>query len=754
MNILIVQTKKTALKVAAAYNGLKQGDYLTLSSKDILNDTNGAMSNVRGEKFSTNINGEETIVMWSSDAHINFARPPLLENDALPYLTETEYTISPRWKDALDSVIAEGGVKKIIVALLPTMRTALFHYLLPSAYPNVTVLLTRFDSLEAADIRRALKNASYDKAEAKKSFDNALARKHITDLVRANITSAMRNYKGIKGGVDQYILTTLFLINNRTQNKGRDKYRIRANFQLNGQPCCADSDACFTIEKAQEAMQTLAGKPLAGATRVKPSLPTTATLFSLYDGEEYMVSEMQRVAISLYEKGFITCPYTMNRRLPPGTDDKRIEQLREVCKSYDSAIGESFELAKHNITTEQNDAIPGCILPLKTDTTELTVREESLYDHLVRSVTTNFNELGTNVYYRFKVDGSPLTFMANTKAMTLGRAGKMIECNYEMVQDGKFEIYRVGELMDELTSYGFGTAEMLMTLLDRLGTLGFIVTSTMGVSVSEQGMEYCKQYPLEAFRSPDLCVYWDWALRANREQTASPDVILDKVKGMIRGWIEVFKGNPEAENRNAMPKIPAAQKNAAPDEAATEPEHPKKEAVQKPAEQKPVNEPAPAPKKEDATQPPFSEQPKSAPLPSTIEDEGLTYELTDDDFNALRRKGYIGPKFGKTKDKKVTGAKYIYLDKDGQISASDKTVYKCPFCGNEVNVFAWGYACSTCKFYVPFYLYGKVLNPDDIKTLMRGEKTGMIDSMKLKDGTEFSARLSIDADGKVHLYRK
>ena len=754
MNILIVQTKKTALNVAAAYDGLRQGDHLKLTAAEIADDINSAMSNVRGEKFISVIEGEETTVMWSSDAHVNFARPPLLTPVQLPYLTGTEYTISGRWKEAIDRVLEGAEVRKIIIALLPSMRTALFHYLLPAAYPDKEIAITRLDSLEAKDIRNAIKSASYDAASVKDGFDKALARKHITDLVRANITSAMKHYKEQKGGVDQYILTALFLIAGRTHNDGKERFVINANFQLNGQPLHAVSDMGFTHAEGAEVLQTLLGKPLSAASRIKPSLPTTATLFSLYDGEEYAVSEMQRIAISLYEKGFITCPYTMNKKLPPGTDDERIETLRTICRCYDSAIDEAFDYAQNNLTTETNRSTPGCILPLKTDTSALTIREEALYEHLIRSVLADINRLGSDVYYRFRVEDSPVTFKANTKSMTLGRTGKVLDCNYELVQDGTFKIYEVGELIDELASYGLGTAEMLVTIIDRMSTMNLITTSERGISLSEQGEEYCSAYPLDAFRTPQLCAYWDWALRPSKDKKPDSDKVLESVKSMVSDWIGVFRGERPAVKTH-VPKPPVTKEETesrpAPTAEPPKPPAPPKKKSEPPKPEVPARTEAEKTQKpEKPAEPPKPQEPKK----TTITEEGMIYEITPDDFKALKKNGHIGPKFGKSQEGKVGGAKYFFLDENGEITASDKTIFTCPHCGGDINVYMWGYACTECSFYVPFYMYGTVFKPGIIRQLMEGRKTDMIDGLKKKDGTTFSARISIDRNGKVHFFHE
>lgn len=79
---------------------------------------------------------------------------------------------------------------------------------------------------------------------------------------------------------------------------------------------------------------------------------------------------------------------------------------------------------------------------------------------------------------------------------------------------------------------------------------------------------------------------------------------------------------------------------------------------------------------------------------------------------------------------------------------------KCPKCGGDVENLLSGYACSgymdkKCDFFIAKVIAGKDITKEMAEELISKRKTKYIGGFKKKDGTPFSAALSLDQTGSV-----
>ena len=91
------------------------------------------------------------------------------------------------------------------------------------------------------------------------------------------------------------------------------------------------------------------------------------------------------------------------------------------------------------------------------------------------------------------------------------------------------------------------------------------------------------------------------------------------------------------------------------------------------------------------------------------------------------------------------------------MSNYEETDLICPVCGENLNLFGWGYGCSGyyagCDFSIGSFC-GKNLTENQVRKLISGESTGKISGFKKKDGTTFSASLILEKDpDNEHRYR-
>ena len=78
-------------------------------------------------------------------------------------------------------------------------------------------------------------------------------------------------------------------------------------------------------------------------------------------------------------------------------------------------------------------------------------------------------------------------------------------------------------------------------------------------------------------------------------------------------------------------------------------------------------------------------------------------------------------------------------------------IAKCPYCGKDMKVTKYSYACEDykdCKFNINFYICKKYITKDIFMQLINDKETGIIDGFVSKQGKDFSAKLVLD-DKKI-----
>lgn len=129
---------------------------------------------------------------------------------------------------------------------------------------------------------------------------------------------------------------------------------------------------------------------------------------------------------------------------------------------------------------------------------------------------------------------------------------------------------------------------------------------------------------------------------------------------------------------------------------------------------------------------------------------GFAFTLTKSDIESIRNTGLSTFKVSINGGLRYRG----YLEmRNGNLLLSEKSPYSCPFCNNPMNTADWGFYCESCTFSVPFEIYGKAISPQNLKELLQGKRTSVIRGLMGPSGA-FDASVLIDADSRLHLFRK
>ena len=708
MNILIVQNKKVALHVAAAYSGIIQGTSLSLSPEEIRDDFYGSLSNVRGESYVTHIDGNETLVVWSSNATINFEKTPRLSESDLPYLEDTSFSLSEKWISTIEDISKKYEVDTITIALQPSIRTAIFCKMLPERFPKQRFTITYLFNLTVEGIRASINSATFNKGKVESAYSRAISQKTIEDLVRANIATAMKSYKNLRGSVDQYILTALFHLEKMTNKQRQTNCRVIAEFEYNDKQYTAKSEELLTKDQADNFLVAARSAKLITKKTLSLGLPTTASMFSVFkegvDADKYVKGQLEKKIIALYEKGMITYPITLNNKFPYGFCAKDFKTLSAICESNGEKIPTSFDKIS-TFTTSSKD-VPGCILPLQKDCDHLSPDEKKIYKSIIIQIANALSEKSFSAK-RFTVDGEPYTFVL--KDCPAEMIGESFEAHFRIEDEDVPMDCNIEEYMQQLNDMKLGTGDILLSLPDRLSNLGMILYGSSTIVLTKDGQTYCDSYPLEAFKTPDMCLKWDYQLRHEKNTSA----VVENAKEEIKKWVEIFKHKEIDTSKDNYPTPPAS-----------------------------TVEPAAAPHEELSI--------KSESDETRVTIDGTVYILTPEDKVSLER----GEKILHLGADIATGEiSQAYLYQEGKtIKESHETNIPCPCCGQMLKFDEWGFLCDSCGFCAPKEIYGKELSSADVSSLITTGKTGWIEGLlDPATGKTFAGYITIKENGQIFI---
>ena len=658
---------------------------------------------VRTGKYTAKTGHSPSLLFWRGGRR-------LLANAKKPALSE-------QMEEDLTALMENEDIDNIICALFPTKTSVLFADCIRRRFEErgISVFTAVLTSLKKEDVLRALEHAEKVTAE---SFEviRATGERHNA----FSLAGALGKIIPCDPSFDLAMLAALYLIDERESLLESRRFRLETEICAGERAVPLFSEACFTEAQAQQAAEAL-GKKLFLLPAKAPRLPDAVSLSGVYDGFAPKGLLLRDTAVSLFEKGYITNPFTLSGSLPKDTDAVRKAQIIAACRTQHPGE-ERLEIGVLERFESGGDA--SAVFPLKDSTSSLDPCEAALFQKLISLVKDVICE--ETSFLRFLDKKTGLVFSAPSSD-TLPRGGQSFPLEPAAArEDGTFQSYAPGELMEELRQCGLDSCDVILTLLSRLFQAGAVYSDTLGLHLSPKGAGIIRSFPASK----------DTVLALFRATCSRPDSLSDTNAHLVRISNEV--------NRAAAAWLSAAENGARPREEKEVPCE-----VPSPAEA-PLLLPCPFCGKLSMT-----EQDRrfvcgacGAVIENPLRIDDASFTLTEKDILVLAKEGRTKYKRGRSDAGKLSSGGYLTLE-GGVFRLSHKSAMRCPHCRENLLAYAWGFSCPSCRFGVPFEVYRVRLKTSDLKKLLAGKQTDPIKNLISKQGEVFTARLSSLPGGKI-----
>ena len=668
-------------------------------------------------------------------------------------------SISEKAEKVLTGIFSENGITEIVIALFPTRTSCLFADCVRRQVQDsgISVYIALLATLKKADILYAMENA-------RKATPDSL------DVIRATserhnaytATNAIRQL--LKGDdkatrFDLNLLTALCFVAKRAADERKKKYRIRTEVEIGGAATSLWSAEEYTKEEAEGIVREL-GKKLTALPVDMPDLPTVISLYGVYKKLEPREIQLRDAAVSLYEKRYISNPFTLSGSLPVNTTSNLKGEVISACRALYPGE-ERLDTDALSYFDVLSSIAPSAILPLKNSTASLSESETALYSVIVSAAvdaicredkyTLQLLDKKTGVLFTAPLpEGMP----RGTRSYSPGPL--------TLQETGTFSCYSIMELVEQLVHSGHESSDVLMTLIDRLTKTQAVYVDNVGVHMTDKGGQIIRQLPVP----PEDVIALFKIVNAPADNPADINSHLVRVSNEVNRTVAAWLSMKENGEKKQAPET-----KPEPAEKEPAPQRPEK-AVDAPVPlaPQPVQQPAPpAPK-------PAPADPSMLPCPfcgnQAVTEEEHTffcrscgnsigkllrigdalYNITEKDIRSLAKNRRTKLKLGKNALNEIVTGGYIILDSTS-FELSHRSNILCPYCGKHLEAYAWGFKCSSCAFGVPFEVYHVRLKNSDIQHLLAGEKTDVIRDLISPHGEYFSAKLLAQPDGKIRPYR-
>lgn len=739
MRLLILEDMPAARAVAKAYGSE-------------LNPQKGNIARIT-------MSGKQTVIYWHE-------RMRLLGSGKKPALSEKAEAL-------LAKLIESETIDEIITALYPTRTSALFTDCLRRRFEDkgVSVYSVLLTTLRKKDILFAFENAK------KSAPDGIEAIRATSERHNAyTLTNAIWKLIPPEGSLrfDINLLTALYLIGDRSQKEREPKYRIRTSIEIDAKNYEAYSADEYTHEEASALIPDLGKKLYSAGVSVLP-LPTVTSLYGVYKNCEFSELRLRDTALSLYAKRYISCPFTLCGSLPAGMTNNAKGAVISACRA---AYPDENRLDIDALSDfDALSAIgPSAILPLKDTLGSLSDSEKLLYSEIVSAAK---NTICSDALYsiplydkktgvRFSMP-LPESMPRGVRSFTPGPL--------TLEADGQFKSFTLPELMQTLVSMGLDSSDVIISLADRLIKTGTVRSDNFGLHLTGKGQQILQSLPIEPAKLFELFT----TLNSHAQTSAEINTHLVEIANLSNRtaaeWISLAENKTPADDTSEAAEVSAdkdteaapqqsSQKEVSspapsldqpsvpesPDPAASGPDH------------KEVREDIPVPSDPAASTCPFCGEKALHELENeykcsscgnaigkVLRIEDAFYTINEKDIFNLTAFRRTKLKRGKDASGEIISGGYIMIGEDG-LAFSHRSNYKCPYCGQHMNAYAWGFSCSSCSFGVPFEVYHVKLKGSDVKLLLSGSKTSVINDLISPQGEFFSAKLLALPDGKIRPY--
>ncbi len=487
----------------------------------------------------------------------------------------------------------------------------------------------------------------------------------------------------------------------------------------------------------------------------------------------FTAAQTLSIAQSLYEAGYISYPRTESECL---TDDMmpEVDEILEMLKSVDPEYAKLIDsvstrnYTKRHFNTKEVES-HYAIIPTTEKPGKLSFDQQSLYDLIARSLIkiifkpargekTNivtevegetFKSSGTVI-----VDPQWLIVEKGTidkDLLPMVNTGNIVDGEYS-IKEGKTEPPKrytdASLLLAMQTASKSIDDEELKKILVSKNKGGIGRPSTQGPIIENVVKKYCKRegkqivptksamkiieiLPVAELKSPELTADWEMKLDKVEEGKISKEEFLNDMEQAVKEWCEII------DNDKIKLEIPEGI------DGMTSYKCPKCGA---PMRKYSWGWACSA----------YSKDEDSCKFAVGYKMGGASF--TDKDIEELltnKRTSKIIHGF-KKKDSEETYSAYVIIDDNGNLGRSWETPYKCPKCGKPINIGTKSWGCSGwkdgCDFTIWNTIAGRTITDKEKEQLLTKGKTGVLNGFSKKDGTKFSAALTVE-DGKVTFTR-
>jgi len=638
--------------------------------------------------------------------------------------------LSDKMEALLAGLLGKDPPDEIICALFPSKTALLFADCIRRRFEDVNVYTAYFPVLKKEEIVSGLEHAEKLSSE-NLSVIRATGERHTAYAVSAALQKIL---PGESMRFDLHMLAALFLIGERENLRGSRRFRLETSIEAGEDSLPLLSERSFTEADAAAAAEK-AGKKLALLSAATPHLPSAISLCGIYNGFAPSDLRLKDTAASLFEKGYISNPFTLSGALPQNASDRLKSQIISSCRAQ-FPKEDRLDMDALSRFAAARAFSPHAILPLKDSTASLTEQEAAVYQRLISCVKKTVCEEEGSLSFLDKKSG--LRFCSPfCEDLPRGRES-FTPGGYRVCEDGVFLSCSPEELLRELYGYGLTAPDVILTLIERLLKTGAVYADALGLHLSTKGQDLIRSFPSSA---QSVLLLYQTALSAPAEPSdinAHLVRVSNDVNRTLAGWLSAFEKGEDPAEKDAPKEPPRGKDPASEDDAA-----------------------AGAP----ALFCPFCKEPSllererffvcescGASIEKILRAGGALFTIGEKDIRALSESGRTKLKRGKNEKGDLIAGGYLATS-EGSFILTHKSKITCPFCGENLNAYVWGFSCPACGLGVPFEVYQVRLKTADLKKLLAGKKTDPVSNLISPQGEVFCARLSACPGGKIRLHK-
>ena len=755
-NLIITHSRKIAILIATTFDGIIDSDNNTIYKYESINKN---MNNIKALSdvgfLKTRMNGQSTVITWIDPdcliSDIDYkASKELKTDDSLPVnINYEKYLLN---KTAFNKLIEFKGFSSVYFAFYPTVET------------DLQMLVIR-DKILRAESFYAVRLQGLHKDAIEKAFNNPLSNVNINGLIDAaqtrhlvssqiaiNLNHAFEKYHSFSLGINQYTLLCLYLLLQRNSHLGDDMYNIQASINVKGNNCTALSNFKYSLHEAKEIVNDLKTEVKANGF-VPAGLPVTSSLFLNFNPQHK--KSCVQLAKSLFEKKYISQPFTSCNQLSPYITTSIIKQ------SWDAALDNATmkdtvpdKSTAYNILESLKRKKPSpehtyALIPLYSNES-LSPAETELYKSISRALLHAISD-NEHPRYMFSVDDYNFFLrLPDYKWREMIRPGTLFPVVYDVVRSESFKPYTPYSLVHELEEKHIAKPSLYYDIIISLFNADLVVLENEELHLSSRGVDLCSAL-MDKDTAKDVQKWEALLLKGENGESSAYDELFDSVNEQVSSWVAKIK-KMDITTRFTTPVIvkdisieifPNAEQDSKQDSDVL------KQAAYTSAAEDGLKCPNCNRNTLYQNGTTFVCSECGLTLNNRYEIDGHLILLNKKDINSLIDNGRTSLRF--STDKEVAG--FITLDQESKMMFTNKSTQVCPYCGEPLYVYDWGFACNNCAFNVPFVIHNVKLSSTDLSKLIKGHKTGLINNLEFTNGQKLSAKLQIAEDGTLKYFK-